>query len=85
MRKGCSEGREEHSNQIKGTAETGALGGRAGESMERRHCPLGSQRQHTEEEKGGGLQLESSSGVGLSLCLTQAPRGRHRFSKAICL
>ena len=36
---------------------------------------MGSQRQQTEEEKGGGLQLDSSGGVGLSLCLTQATEG----------
>lgn len=77
----CKQGGEEHSRQSK----TGALNSREGRSMERRCCPPHGQRQHTEEDKGGGLQLESSGRAWFSLCLTQALRVRHKFSKAICL
>lgn len=56
------QGGEEHSRQSK----TGALNSREGRSMERRCCPPDGQRQHTEQDKGGGLQLESSRRVWLS-------------------
>lgn len=54
------------------------------ERLEKEASPLGNQRQHTEEEKEGPPARKQWR-VGLSLCLTQALRVRHRFSKAICL
>lgn len=60
----CRKAGEEPPRQSKGAYKDVGPEQQEGRSTERRCCPFGSQRQHTEEEKGGGLQLESSRRVG---------------------